>query len=157
MALTDPTFAEAVDVAIGYVEGHDGLAGLGLRRDLERSARAYHPGKARILQIFDVIGRHLALSRSSDLDRVVSLSFPAAIQAVAALEDRIAMLHHDDEAWARRDAQSAVDAIREQFGIRKMTEAELDAAHEAAHIALDELRRADDIPLALATYWNRGS
>jgi hypothetical protein len=77
------------------------------------------------------------------MDRPVTLSFPSAVQAIAALEDRIAMLHHDDEAWARRDAQRAVDELRQVFGIRRMTEAELDAAHEAAHIALDELRDND--------------
>jgi hypothetical protein len=83
------------------------------------------------------------------LDKPVILSFPSAVQAIAALEDRIAMLHHDDEAWARADCQRAVDELRQVFGIRRMTEAELDAAHEAAHAALDEMRDNDypDVPL----------
>lgn len=74
-----------------------------------------------------------------DLERPVPLSFPGAIQAVAALEDRISQLYHSDEAWARRDAQRAVDAIREVFGIRRMTDAEIDAAHEHAVAQLDAL------------------
>ena len=92
------------------------------------------------------------------LDRPVILSFPGAIQAVAALEDRAAMLHHDNEAWARNDCRAAADAIREVFGIRRMTEAELDAAHEAAHAELDEMRENDypDVPLAFATYQAEG-
>jgi hypothetical protein len=74
------------------------------------------------------------------LDRPVTLSFSGAIQAIAALEDRIAgPLRYRDVAVERRDALEAVDAIRETFGIRRMTEAEMDAAHEAAVAEMDRL------------------
>jgi hypothetical protein len=87
------------------------------------------------------------------LDRPVTLSFPGAIQAIAALEDRIAgPLRWRDTAVERRDALEAVDAIRETFGIRRMTEAEMDAAHEAATAYLDHADLSVDevraVPLA---------
>lgn len=78
-----------------------------------------------------------------------------AVQAIAALEDRIAFLGRPEEAWAREDAQRAVDEIRRAFGVRKMTEAELDAAHEQAMHELERMR-TPDVPEALETYWREG-
>lgn len=90
------------------------------------------------------------------LSHHVAMTYPAAVQAIAALEDRILHLRAlRAEAWAIADCHAAVMALRETFNLYD-TEAAMDAAHEAAHAALDDLA-AVDVPAALDSYWNRGA
>lgn len=88
------------------------------------------------------------------LTRSVPMGFPAAIQAVAALEDRLLRLQSDPhpEAWAIADTHAALAAVREAFGLwpRADREAVEDAAHEARYAD------TDDVPLALHIYQSEG-
>ena len=91
------------------------------------------------------------------LTRTVRADYLAAVQGIAALEQRIAELRSwpGDFSMEIDAAGRLVNALRETFGIRCMTEAEVDAAHEAATIALDAVIAGDpDVPLALDIYWN---
>jgi hypothetical protein len=85
-----------------------------------------------------------------ELLRHVPLSFPHAVQIVAALEARIAYLRDvGADGWAIVDAHAALALTREAFGL--WPEAALDAAHEAAVADLEDLRVRDglpDVPLA---------
>ena len=91
----------------------------------------------------------------------VGLDFLEALQLIAAAEQRVATLedHRDRLRGARDDGtagllvaaiagtQSAIDRIRATFG---MSEAALDAAHEASTAEMADLA-AVDAPLAMAT------
>ena len=95
-----------------------------------------------------------------NLTRYVATDYLAAVQGIAALEQRIAEIRswpgdfrHEIDA-----ARRLVLALRAAFGIHEMSEAEIDAAHEQAVAEMDALRLADpDVPTALATYWNHSA
>ena len=100
--------------------------------------------------------------------RYVPSTFLGAVQGIAALEVRIAEMRSwpGDFTPEIAAADAFLRAIRDTFGVPALTEAEIDAAHEAAVAALDALiDHADltgawanpDVPLALDTYWNRGA
>lgn len=89
------------------------------------------------------------------LVRYVPTTFPMAVQAIAALEERVALLRTSGEEWALIDAHAALASLRAAFDLWP-SEAQLDAAHEAAMHAMSELAEAD-VPLALDSYWNRGA
>ena len=96
------------------------------------------------------------------LEREVSLDFPAGIQAIAALDDRIERLRSlnsdGDIDYAIIASLRAILALRVAFRLPAPTEAQLDAAHEAAMAEFRELRDAeDDVPMALVSYWERGA
>ena len=90
--------------------------------------------------------------------RYVPSTYLGAVQGVAALEARIAEMRSwpGDFTPEIAAADSFLRAIRQAFDIHELTEAEIDAAHEAAVAALDALIHAD-VPVALDTYWNRGA
>ena len=102
------------------------------------------------------------------LVRSVPMTFPGAVQAIAALEARIDYLRLSGEEWAVADAHHALVAIRVAFGILD-SEAVLDAHHEAEQAAMAEYAAAEsfdpsdgspdpvDVPVALDSYWNRGA
>jgi hypothetical protein len=84
----------------------------------------------------------------------VMLDYPAAVQLIEAGQVRIAMfethLIHgtarlDDVAFAIIETQRGIEAIRKAF--RLLSEAELDALHEAIQADMADLRAAD-VPLA---------
>jgi hypothetical protein len=61
-----------------------------------------------------------------------------------------------------REYLSAEQMVRDVEAAEAMTEAQLDALHEATQGNLDDLIALDppwlpDIPLALDSYWNRGA
>jgi hypothetical protein len=68
--------------------------------------------------------------------RLVPTTFPGAVQTIAALEERITLLRslEGDQAWAIVDAHAALAQVREAFDLWPVSEAALDAAHEA-HVA----------------------
>lgn len=90
------------------------------------------------------------------LNRPVQADYLGAVQGIAALEQRITEMRSwpgdftDEIAACHR----LLAALRSTFGIRQMTEAEIDAAHEAAQAELDELIAQDfaiflpDVPQA---------
>jgi hypothetical protein len=91
--------------------------------------------------------------------RPVAVTFPQAVQAIAACEDRIR--HFQDLAdrgadvtEAIRDSHAFVAILRETFGLWPMTERELEEAHEAAVAAVDRMTAPADVPQALDAYWN---
>lgn len=57
------------------------------------------------------------------LTRSVGMGYPAAIQAIAALETRLAYLQTTDQQWAAADCHAALAAIREAFGLWPRPEA----------------------------------
>ena len=98
------------------------------------------------------------------LTRAVVTDFPAAVQGIAAIEQRIVDLRSwpGDFTAEIAAAQRLVVALREAFGIHEMTEAEMDAAHEQAVAELDRVMRFDpaegspnpvpDVPVAYPPY-----
>jgi hypothetical protein len=100
----------------------------------------------------------IAQTASPPLVHRVPMTYPAAIQAIAAIDERVLHLRAiGAEAWAIADCHAAATALRMAFDVWPPTEAQLDAAHEASQAEIRELADADDIPLALDSYWNRGA
>ena len=107
----------------------------------------------------------LTATQNPPLVRYVPATFPMAIQAIAALEDRVREYQGyadrgADVAFVIVDCHAMIALIRETFGLWPRSEAELDAAHEQGVAELDALRLRDgipDVPVALDTYWNRGA
>ena len=91
------------------------------------------------------------------LIRYVPATFLGAVQAVAAIEARIAEMQSwpGDFTSEIAAAHAFLMAIRSTFDIHEMSEAEIDAAHEQAVAELDAL--IPDVPLAVDIYWNRGA
>jgi hypothetical protein len=100
-----------------------------------------------------------------NLTRYVATDYLAAVQGIAALEQRIAEIRswpgdfRDEIDAARR----LVLALRAAFGIHEMSEAEIDAAHEQAVTELDRFIEENspdmsqiDIPEAFASYQAEG-
>ena len=89
--------------------------------------------------------------------RYVPATYLGAVQAVAAIEVRIAEMQSwpGDFTSEIAAAHAFLMAIRSTFDIHEMTEAEIDAAHEQAVAELDAL--IPDVPLAVDIYWNRGA
>lgn len=93
------------------------------------------------------------------LTRPVPVDFLAAVQGIAALERRVIDLRsYPGDFRPEVDAANRLLlALRDAFGIREMSEDEIDAAHEAAVASFDALVAADgrpDVPTALDVYWN---
>ena len=88
--------------------------------------------------------------------RYVPATFLGAVQAVAAIEVRIAEMQSwpGDFTSEIAAAHAFLMAIRSTFDIHEMTEAEIDAAHEQAVAELDAL--IPDVPLAFASYQAEG-
>lgn len=89
------------------------------------------------------------------LTRAVPVDYPAAVQGIAALEQRIIELRSwpGDFSLEAAAAHRLVVALREAFGIRELSEAEVDAAHEAAVVALDRLIEGEsDVPVAYSPH-----
>ena len=89
------------------------------------------------------------------LTRPVATDYPAAVQGIAAIEQRIIELRSwpGDFTAEITAAHRLVVALREAWGIREMTEAEVDAAHEAAVASLDRLIEGEaDVPRAYSPY-----
>ena len=108
------------------------------------------------------------VTNPTPLLRYVPATYLGAVQAVAAIEARIAEM----QSWPGEftseiaAAHAFLMAIRTAFGIHELSEAEIDAAHERAVAELDRVMSFDpaegspdpvDVPVALAVYWNRGA
>lgn len=96
------------------------------------------------------------MTEVAPLTRMVPMTYLGAVQAIAALESRIAeyrgyVERGHDVGFVVADAHLAVTAIREAFRIPEWRE-----AHEAAEAARDN-GRPQDVPTALDSYWNRGA
>lgn len=101
--------------------------------------------------------------RPVSLTRMVGITYPVAVQLIAAAEDRLreyqGYVHRGaDVAFVVADCHAAIATLREAFGLWPRTEAQLDAAHEAAQADIADLIAGEaDVPVALDVYWNRGA
>jgi hypothetical protein len=95
--------------------------------------------------------------------RIIGVTLPMAVQAIAALEDRITEYQGyanrgADVAFVVADCHALVATLREAFGLWPRSEAEFDALHEATLFDPedDSPDPVPDIPLALAIYQAEG-
>jgi len=101
------------------------------------------------------------------LTRAVVTDYPAAVQGIAAIEQRIIELRAWPGDFTREIAAAhrLVVSLRQAFGIREMSEAEVDAMHERAVAELDRVMAFDpaegspdpiDVPVAFFSYQAEG-